>query len=373
GPPSGGVPGPSVAQFNRETYQFSSSWPLQQVATRYQYLVLQSTQHSLVPILHALEPNLKILVYQSLPHTNASAPSNLPTATSCTDYRADLVAHGDWFLHDQSGQMIYAAHLTNHFVMDVGNPGYQVQCAVGATALAKQYGFDGVFWDVVMGRLDWAMSRGLTVPQYPTQASWVGAMTSALAYIAPALRRQGLLSIGNLSGTPNVAVWQQWAGMLDGVEEESWTDGGLGAAQQVPYWRSKLAELAWTQANGKYEIVHSYSGTESANTYGLAAMLLAANGYASYSTSNTNYTSNENWFPEYSLAQQLGAPAGPYVVLRNGVYERAFSNGIVLVNPSAVWVPTFSLGGGLYSGSGLSNASAASLPPTSGLILLKTG
>ncbi len=102
-------------------------------------------------------------------------------------------------------------------------------------------------------------------------------------------------------------------------------------------------------------------------------MLLAASGNASYSTSNTNVTSAENWFPEYSTAQALGAPAGPYSILRNGVYERAFSNGIVLVNPTMSWMPGFSLGGGLYSGSGLSSVSSVSMAPTSGLILLKVG
>ncbi len=69
--------------------------------------------------------------------------------------------------------------------------------------------------------------------------------------------------------------------------------------------------------------------------YGLATMMLAADGHASYATSNTDYTSQENWFPEYDTAQQLGAPAGPYTVLANGVYERAFAHGIVLVNPTA--------------------------------------
>jgi hypothetical protein len=373
GPPTGGVPGPSVAAFNRETYQFSTSLPLSQETSRYQYIVLQANQYSLVPILHALNPNLKLLVYQAILHTNANAPSNMPTVTACTAYRADLLAHPNWFLHDQYGRIVGAPHVTAGFVMDVGNPAYQVQCAVGATALAKQYGFDGVFWDVVLGRLDVVVGRGVSVPEYPTPASWVTAMTSALDYIAPALRRQGLISIGNVGLAPSVAVWEQWAGVLDGVEEESWTDGGLGSLQQVPYWRTKLAELAWAQANGKYEMVHSYSGTETANTYGLASMLLAANGYASYSTSNTNYTSNENWFPEYSLAQLLGAPAAQYSVLRNGVYERAFSHGIVLVNPTAGSIPSFSLGGGIYSGSGVANTSSVSMAPASGLILLKVG
>jgi Hypothetical glycosyl hydrolase family 15 len=346
---------------------------MSQEASRYQYIVLAGNQHYLVPILHALNPSLKILLYQSIMHTNANDYSYMPTVTGCTAYRADLLAHPNWFLRDQYGRMINELHNPTTFVLDVGNPAYQVQCANGASALAKQYGFDGVFWDVVVGRLDWGVNPGIRTPAYPNQDSWFAAMTSALDYIAPALRRQGLISIGNIAGAPSVAAWENWAGVLDGVEEESWTDGGLGPGQQIPFWSTKLAELAWTQSNGKFELVHSYNGSEAANTYGLASMLLAAGGNASYSTSNTNVTSAENWFPEYSTAQSLGAPAGPYAVLRDGVYERAFSNGIVLVNPTGNSVPTFSLGGGVYSGSGLSNASAVSMGPTSGLILLKVG
>jgi len=102
-------------------------------------------------------------------------------------------------------------------------------------------------------------------------------------------------------------------------------------------------------------------------------MMLVAAGHISYSTSNTNYTNNENWFSSYSDAQALGAPAAPYVKLSNGVYERPFSNGIVLVNPTGVTVPSFSLGGGVYSGSGLTQVSSVTLGPTSGLILIKVG
>jgi hypothetical protein len=187
------------------------------------------------------------------------------------------------------------------------------------------------------------------------------------------LRAQGLLVFGNISGTDSLATWEQWVGHLDGVEQECWTDCGVGLANQIPFWGVKFAQLKWAAANGKYELLHSYNTGEAANTFGLAAMLLAANGQASYSTSNSNYTYQENWFPEYDTATALGAPAGPYSLLPNGAYERIFANGIVLANPTGASIPTFSLGGGSYSGSGLTNVQSVSLGPTSGLILLKTG
>jgi hypothetical protein len=295
----------------------------------------------------------------------------MQTVTGCTPYADDAANHPSWLLHDQNGNPVIAPGRTDLYAADVGNPGYQQACATNAAALAKKYGFDGIFWDVVEGNLGYTLRPGISVPEYPNNTAWQTAMNSALAYLGPAMRAQGLLSIGNVGDAANTAQWKQWVGHLDGVEEESWTDGGSGLAQQIPWFSQKLDELSWAMANGKYEFVHSYNTTEAANTYGLAAMLLAANRSASYSTSN-GATSDEYWFPEYDTAQQLGAPAGPYTVLANGVYERAFDKGIVLVNPTANMIPTFRLGGGHYSGSGQIDIRATQMPPTSGLILLKT-
>jgi hypothetical protein len=364
----------SVAAFNRETYRFSTAWPLAQEARRYQVIVLSDTNAAEVPVLHALNPQLKILVYQSVMHTNMNDPAELPTTAGCTGYSADLADHRDWFLHDQNGVIVHSRSSSDHFLMDVGNPAYQQACAANAAALARRFGFDGVFFDAVSGILSWSMDPGTRVPRYPSSATWAAAMSALVAHLGAAMRARGLIAVGNIAGAPSAVVWEQWAGDLGGAEEESWTDGGLGPVQQIPYWSEKLTELAWTQAHDVYELLHSYALTEAANTYGLASMLLAARGTASYSTSNARtYTSQESWFPEYAAAQRLGAPSGPEETLALGVYERAFAHGIVLVNPGANPVHRFSLGGGAYSGSGLNDARSASLGPTSGLILLRVG
>jgi hypothetical protein len=368
GPPAGGVAGLAAATFNRETYQFSTNLTLGQEASRYQTIVLAANNFALVPQLHAINPNLKILMYQAIMETNANDYSYMPTVTGCTAYASVAGTHPAWILHDQNGNPVYSRSTTDHYLMDVGSIGYQQACATNAGALANKYGFNGIFFDMVQGVLNWSTNNGVTVPKYPTQTAWSNAMTSALTYLGPALRAQGLQVFGNVSGAPTTTVWEQWVGSLDGVEEESWTDGGLGLTQQVAFWSAKFAELNWAQANGKFEIAHSWNQTETGNTFGIAAMMLSTNGKASYSTSNANYTSDETWYPEYATAQALGAAAGPYKVLTNGVYERVFSSGIVLVNSTGNTIPSFSLGG-TYSGSGLSHVSTVAMSPTSGLIL----
>ncbi len=101
-------------------------------------------------------------------------------------------------------------------------------------------------------------------------------------------------------------------------------------------------------------------------------MLLVGAGHDTYSTSNANYTNSETWYPEYTVAEQLGAPVGAYTQLANGVYERVFAGGVAVVNPGKA-VGQFSLGGGQYSGSGLSNVRTVAMARGSGLILARVG
>lgn len=370
GPPSGGVPGASIAAFNRETYQYSSGLTLGQEAGNYQFIVLQATDGRMVSALHAANPNLRILVYQ---HPWASTPGDPAAWHVCTSYASDAAGHPDWFLRGPSGNALMTRGSGN-YVMDIGNASYQQSCVSHMISLARQYGFDGVFIDDLPATWSWDLPLGASVPEYPSTSAWQSAVSSFVSYAGPTLHAAGLLAIGNLAGTTMTpGLWQQWSTPLDGSEEESWTDGGLGLPQQSSAWATKLANVAWSEAHGKYVLVHSYNTTQPGNTFGLASLLLVASGHSSYSTSNANYTSYEAFYPDYSVAAQLGAPAGPYVRLANGVYERAFSRGIVLVNPATRAVPTFSLGGGAYSGSGLAGARLATMGPTSGLILLKVG
>jgi hypothetical protein len=262
--------------------------------------------------------------------------------------------------------------------MDVGNTAYQQACVAEVIAIAKANGFDGVYWDDVNYSLSWSLRySGATIPAYPTDDSWQKAHTSFLTYAEAQIHAASLLLMGNIASNgptcggaaPN--CWQQWNTLMDGAMEQSWTDGSLGPAQQIPYWPNKLVNAAWSEAHGKVTILDAFNSTEAGNTYGIASMLLVAGGNLTYGTDNSSPTLAETWYLEYTTAQQLGAAVGAYSQLANGVYKRQFANGVVLVNPTASSVATFSLGGGTYSGSGLTGVASVSLPPTTGYVLLK--
>ncbi|MEA2146663.1 MAG: hypothetical protein QOG59_2250 [Solirubrobacteraceae bacterium] len=282
-----------VVQMNRETYLYSSTLPIAQEANSYQVIVLQQTDAAKVPQLKAANPSLKILMYQAI----LAATKVSQSWTTCTSGTSVAVNNPSWILKDQYGQPVSGA--MNDYLMDVGNPGYQQACVASASATAKKDGFDGVFWDMVNASLVWTLPSGVTVPQYPNDTAWQAGMYSMLAYAGAQLHSAGLLNVANIGGSSiTPGLWQQWSGPLDGAEEESFTDSGKGLAASIWAWSKQVANFAWSQANGKFVIAHSWNNTQAGNSYGMASMLLAAAGTLSYSTSNTSYTTCETCYPE---------------------------------------------------------------------------
>ena len=56
---------------------------------------------------------------------------------------------------------------------------------------------------------------------------------------------------------------------LNGSEEESSADGGVGLAQQIPFLATKLADVAWSEGQRRVALLHSYNATHAGNTYRL--------------------------------------------------------------------------------------------------------
>ncbi len=268
----------SPVLFNRLEYQVTPA-TLRADARRYNVMVMWSDSGRYVQTLHRLNPRLQILMYQNVPFSTTSDQTG---GMNCTTVPQDL-AHPGWLARTASGAPMAAA---GNYSTNIGNPGYQRACITHAIALAKARGFNGVFLDGMCAEFSWTVPsaiRGRPV-QFPTDGAYQSAVYSLLSYAGPAVHGAGLKFYANVSAADS-AQWAKWNGPLDGAMEESWTDGGLGLGQQVPFWREKLTNAAWSQAHGKYVLLHSYNGSETGNTYGLAAMLLVANGHASYTTS----------------------------------------------------------------------------------------
>jgi hypothetical protein len=147
------------------------------------------------------------------------------------------------------------------------------------------------------------------------------------------------------------------------------TSAAADSYDRASVWESQLQSIKEAEAQGKLYLGVSHSSNDDglAARYGYATMLLAGAGNASFAM-HGDYT-NENWFEVYDYA--IGTPAAAETKDASGVHRRKFSNGLVLVNPTAASVSVQF--GGAYTGSGLTNATAATLQPHSALVLAKAG
>jgi hypothetical protein len=174
---------------------------------------------------------------------------------------------------------------------------------------------------------------------------------------------------------PNFGEWRVhrtvvsgWLKHVSGGMEEMFTKYGTTAGTGFftgADWDAQLALVKETQGLGKIflGVSHSARGDQMAARYGWATALLAATGNASFAM-HTDYT-NEAWFAEYDY--NLGSPTGVETKATSGVHRRAYTRGLVLVNPTnaSVWVNF----GGRYRGSGLTSRSSTTMAPHTGLIL----
>jgi hypothetical protein len=94
---------------------------------------------------------------------------------------------------------------------------------------------------------------------------------------------------------------------------------------------------------------------------------LGADGHTAY-TAAANYTS-ETWSSEYEA--QIGEPTSAATAIAGGAWKRTFTNGLVVVNPTGASA-SVNLGG-TYSGSGLTDATSATMAPHTALILQGVG
>jgi hypothetical protein len=431
-----GFTGPEPAQFNWISYSgdgLSTRCSADSVkANRYQLIVLQSNEpHAsrYVSCLHADNPHVKLIVYVD---SIATSIGDTTDAGSCTSYTLDndqAIAHPadpawDWFLHDiplssvtlanEASSRIRLSGSSDAFLLDVGLSAYWPACASHATSVARRDGADGILWDDVICQGEYTGIE--SSPAYPNDASWQTAENNWASHAAASVHADKLLQIANIAGGESATCGDPAFrtdiirnGRLDGSMEEGWTDGGAappgnpyGPAQQNRYWRGKLTDAIQAEASHKYYEAHNNYGScsrmpcgnEAEDTYSLASLLMAANGYSSLNTADGQcYAACEAWWPEYNTALELGPAIGRYQTRsdshRRTFYERDFANGIALANPSRDSIPWFSLTpGGTYSGKSctpnssyptsrstcltLTNVSRVTLAADQGLILLKT-
>jgi hypothetical protein len=335
-------------------------------AARNGYVVLQAWQTERMHELKRQNPNLKVLVYKNLGFASQGAGPE-GRYSSGVGYEEAKPA---WFLKNTSGQSFTGENYSWLWAMDVGNREYQEKWAANVVGELTSEGWDGVELDDACGTMKYHYDPS-QIAKYPTDAMYGAAMESALAYIGPKIMASGKLAIPNFAcWVEEPAMYDRWLSYVSGGIDEMFVKWGANAGEGYRgsyQWQVQVEEARYANQHGKVFIGFTQGsvGDTQAARYGYASLLMGSEGAELSSYAYTPNYENEQWLPEYEY--ELGIPTEAATEGVGGVFHRQFTDGLVLVNPTSS-ARTVSFGG-TYSGSGLENATGATLQPDSALVL----
>lgn len=345
-----------------EDQKSTSQWKA--IAQQYGVVALNAWDASVVPVLHGANSSVRAWVYKDLTSTRSddcttSSGDCILNGVTCpagVQDSAELATgvgfcwawrnHRDWFLTRPDGSYLVESGYSTQYEMDYGNPAYQQAWVQGVTADVAANHWDGVEVDNALSVAD---NYGVAA-RYPSDAAVQEHTLSMLEVVGPDLARAGIPAVFNVGyDTAYPQLWSQWLPYVGGLEQEfylsSWsTTTDTNPTEFLYVYQPEVSSCAAAHKVCWFH-VGDYSGavTTQAADFGLASLLLASDGHQMF-----GFDTMERWLPE--LGWNLGTPTGP-VQMVGGAWERSFSGGQVVANPSGSPV-TVALGRTLVDASG---------------------
>lgn len=298
---------------------------------------------------------------------------------------SQAVANG-WLLTSSSGSLLTNLGTAGNYIGDVGSSAYQQAWIANVLSyLSAHPGIDGIFIDDVL--YDLKPMTGVEAAKYPTQQQWAAATLSFVQAVGSALHAKGYYLAVNASGyipgdansdsgANTVSWWQQLGPSVDGLMNEYYQETSNGTNQLrasgsswTENWDGWQRLVSTAQAMGKDFIGITYGAPGDTNqmTYGKASFLLDWNGGGSafmYGTTDGSDPSNAAWMTD------IGQPLAAKQQVGVG-WQRSYSGGIALVNPSPTSSQTFQLPGSYRTANG-TTITSLTLQPTTAAILTGT-
>jgi hypothetical protein len=370
--------------------------------SRYAYVVLQESQYRRIPAIRAADPTTRVLAYEQVGSVRApdacpaDAGPHVPHSAYPLDYCWLAAHHPDWLLRDDQGQLVNYTDFPRNVMVDIGAAGLRAAWARTVVPEVRADGFDGVYLDDVNTHPGHARDGA---PARYTDQQYGAATTGFVAEVGAALRSAGLLSMANVAVDP----WRPWevddavamAGSLDAVAKEFWSHyqpscsaeygtvftqpgsydpatGGVdpGLALELEY--ARRVQAAGARLVG---IDYDQSGDVARMAYGRAAFLLAWDGRPGSAYVNRPAAARDAHGrcaavdpAEPAWTTDLGVPTGP-AVTTGAVWSRAFTGGVVLLDPSPTAPVTVPLDGAYRSVDGAVVRGTVTLQPGSALVL----
>lgn len=308
-------PDTDVAKFDGATLQISS--PRERVAR-----------------LKGLNPNITVLYYR------------LAWAVwSWEENWSAINGRESWFLHDRQGRRIQNAKPRDAwYVMDLSNPEYRTYIISYIVNVVQTRGFAGVFIDGPQPSL---RRMGLTSrPAESVLDRWQS------EYVLPLLRQlkqtlRGKLVVtnstpsyrGSLPDAEDTVFLDHVDGtMIEGFAHAPWDSADILPDPGAWAWQQAMMQRNLDRGKRVYVLPGVKGGTPAEKhrwrVFSYASFLLRTDGHNAWFQWNymgPTYTAADHLFPELEL--DLGAPLSE-PSLAQGVWQRDFSRGKVLVNAS---------------------------------------
>ena len=291
--------------------------------------------------------------------------------------------HPDWILY-QCDRVTPAYEFGDpNIPLDFANPAF-VAWQIQTYALpASMRGYDGIAADNVdLHNLFGACGvykNGQWVQRYTGQDSdpqwnadvitWLTRMQQALHQLRHPLALIPNTTLSNLS--PTDPLVQQYLSHVDGIlDEQGFTRAGDGY-QTGSDWVQTIQLIESMQLQNKpYYIINQFPSVSHADIqWAVASYLMCKEHRTALFISTIQGYGNGLWYNEYNV--QIGNPTGPMYQTQN-VYERDYSHGLSIVNPSPTesYIVTLGLVKHYRDLYGNTVSQTIMMPPHSGIVLV---
>ena len=326
---------------------------------------LRGSYRSHVPAMKQANPALRLFVYMNGAFAQAGQKDAFPA---------------DWYLRDASGNKVQ--NNWGIWLMNPSNAGWVDNRVQECASALAHSGYDGCFIDNLGPGAIWAPSLSGD-PINPatgkvwTEKEWMSATSVIASRVRQAQSPRPVIVNGLGAGFSYFSEWAPTSQLLDVSDygiAEMWirpASQGITSHRSEASWKQDVDLLVDASARGKRVLATTkvwVDGTQAQkdawHEYALASFLLADDGSHHFTFSYGRSEDPTAGHPWWSI--DLGDPTDGYAKI-DGVYQRDFTAGKVLVNPTTSTV-TVDLGttyGDLHGQS----SSSVTLAPHTGRIL----
>jgi hypothetical protein len=311
---------------------------------------------------------------------NGQCPDSYGINISAPVDTCDVSSQGNssWYL---TGSPVGVQGYSYYDWGNIGSTSYANQWVTNASSTAKKLGFDGIFMDDTNTNI----GHGLSSIGGYNDDTYGAAMVTFFNEVAAGLHNNGLIVVPNVSddayGTQEQYT-EEIAKNADAVFQEFFMNWGSGITLfSGTQWQDYLQEeINVGNISNFYGNTYDSNAVNFSNPaaqdiqvmeYGRASFLLGWNGKAGsayqYHDDNDNNEDSVNMFNSIWTAS-VGSPSGSYSVQSNGLYQRSFTNGLVIVNPTTSTLSE-NLGATYTDTENNTQVNSVSLPATSAIIL----